>query len=139
MDTQTREYGGFWQRFCALLLDAFILGIAHFIVMRMLSPAAGGHFVMAWRKARFIMLPVHWAYGVFFVGLNGATPGKIALGLKVVDAQGNVPGLVRALLREVPGKIISAVVLGLGFFWVAFDAEKRGWHDMIAGTHVIRA
>jgi uncharacterized RDD family membrane protein YckC len=68
----------------------------------------------------------------------GATPGKMALGQQIVDAQtGGRIGLGKALLRYV-GTIISAIPLCLGYLWIIWDGEKQGWHDKIAGTRVIR-
>jgi uncharacterized RDD family membrane protein YckC len=60
------------------------------------------------------------------------------VGVKVVNAQGDIPGLRRAALREILGKIISAIVLFLGFLWIAWDRQKQGWHDKIAGTYVVK-
>jgi uncharacterized RDD family membrane protein YckC len=63
----------------------------------------------------------------------------MALGIKVVDREGRPPGLWKAFLREVVGKILSGLVIYIGYIWVAFDSEKRGWHDHIAGTYVVSA
>ena len=62
----------------------------------------------------------------------------MAVGITVIDERGNVPGLTRALIREVPGKLLSGLALGLGFVWVAWDEKKQGWHDKIAKTYVVR-
>jgi uncharacterized RDD family membrane protein YckC len=62
----------------------------------------------------------------------------MAVGIKVIDAEGNVPGLGRAILREIVGKFISGLALGLGYAWMGWDTHKRGWHDHIAGTYVVR-
>ena len=91
--------------------------------------AFGGMFLFL-----VLLLLYHW----LFTGLRGQTPGKMALGIKVVDAQGNRPTLRVAALREVLGKLISTVVLCLGFFWIDSDKQKRGWHDTIAGTYVVK-
>ena len=80
-----------------------------------------------------------WLYYWLFTGLKGQTPGKMAVGIKVIDAGGNVPGLGRAALRETVGKIISAIPLFLGYFWVAWDPKKQGWHDKLAGTYVTKS
>ncbi|MBI4337857.1 MAG: RDD family protein [Chloroflexi bacterium] len=78
-------------------------------------------------------------YYVLMTGLRGQTLGKMALGIKVVDERGQVPGVGRAALREVIGKFLSALALGLGFLWIAWDGKKQGWHDKIATTFVVRA
>ena len=78
------------------------------------------------------------AYGVLFIGLKGRTPGKMVLGITVVNAGGNVPGIGRAIMREIVGKVISTVALLLGYFWIGLDRRKRAWHDYIGGTYVVR-
>ena len=76
-------------------------------------------------------------YFTWFHGIGGRTPGKILLGLRVIQASGDpmTPGV--AFLRWV-GYLISGPVFCLGFLWVAFDGRKQGWHDKIAATLVIR-
>lgn len=65
------------------------------------------------------------------------TPGKRWLGLRVVDAKtGNNLTPIQSLLRYL-GYFISSLPMGLGFFWVLFDARKQAWHDKIAGTVVV--
>ena len=60
------------------------------------------------------------------------------LGLHVQDENGNKPTLKQVLLREVVGKIISTIILLIGYLWILWDPKKRGWHDYIAGTYVIK-
>jgi uncharacterized RDD family membrane protein YckC len=68
----------------------------------------------------------------------GATPGKLAVGVKIVDAQtGNPPSTGRLVVRLLC-YLLSALPLYLGFLWVAIDRRKQGWHDKIAGTVVIQ-
>jgi uncharacterized RDD family membrane protein YckC len=69
----------------------------------------------------------------------GQTVGKMALGLRVVGPDGGNPSFWRAALREEIGKLISAIVLCLGYLWMLWDGEQQTWHDKIAGTHVERA
>lgn len=66
-----------------------------------------------------------------------ATPGKMVFKLKVLDATTNEHLTVKQALIRYLGYIPSAVVLCLGFLWVAFDKRKQGWHDMMAGTVVV--
>jgi uncharacterized RDD family membrane protein YckC len=77
-------------------------------------------------------------YLVVSLVMRGESPGKRMLGIRVVDAQGNALGFWRMALRELPGKYLSALFLGLGFLWVVWDRRKRGWHDYVAGTCVVR-
>lgn len=76
------------------------------------------------------------AYQVLLTA-RGQTLGKRAFGLKVVRVDGSAPGFGTALLRQTIGYFISNLFFGLGFLWVAFDSQHRGWHDYMAGTYVI--
>ncbi len=76
------------------------------------------------------------AYQVLMTA-RGQTLGKKVFGLKVVRADGSAPGFGTALLRQTVGYFVSNLVFGLGFLWVAFEPNNRGWHDLIAGTYVV--
>lgn len=65
-----------------------------------------------------------------------ATLGKMALGIKVVDEQGNRMTLPQSFGRNF-SKILSYGVLTLGFIWIFFDRQKQGWHDKISKTFVV--
>jgi len=78
-------------------------------------------------------------YYVLFIGLKGQTPGKMALGIRVVGLDGGPPGAVRAFVREVVGKFLSSLILCLGYFWMLWDPNRQCWHDKLAGTVVVRA
>ena len=119
------EYMGFWIRLLAVIIDSFLVGVVDGI----LTAITG---------VPFLGLPIPYLYYVLFTGLKGQTLGKMALRIQVVDAQGNVPGLGRAALREIVGKLVSGLVILLGFFWIGWDRQKRGWHDHIARTYVVR-
>jgi uncharacterized RDD family membrane protein YckC len=77
-----------------------------------------------------IVVLLFWAY-------KSATPGKLILKLRIVDAKtGEKPSTAQWLLRYL-GYYLSAVVFMLGFIWVGLDRRKQGWHDKIARTVVI--
>ena len=73
----------------------------------------------------------------FWVKNDGRTPGKMAIKVKVVKTDGSPITFGTAILRWI-GYIISGLPLGLGFFWIAWDSQKQGWHDKIAGTYVVK-
>jgi uncharacterized RDD family membrane protein YckC len=76
----------------------------------------------------------------YFAGMwtwKGTTIGGIVLGLKVVRHDGQPVSFVVALVRGLAAAF-SAMVLFLGFLWIAWDKEKQGWHDKIAGTVVLK-
>ena len=66
-----------------------------------------------------------------------ATVGKIALGLKVTDLDGNSLDFVKSLIRNVC-KIISGMILFIGYIMAGFTEKKQGLHDIIAGTLVVK-
>lgn len=91
------------------------------------------------RLEEIYVFSIPFIVAVYFVGLwafTGATIGKWTLGLRVVRADGFPPTIGRSLIRFI-GYLISAIVFFLGFIWILFDDEHRGWHDELAGTWVV--
>jgi len=68
-----------------------------------------------------------------------ATPGKMAIGARVVDATTGQAPSTRQLVIRYLGYYVSTIPLMLGLIWVAFDPRKQGWHDKLAGTVVVRS
>jgi len=109
---------GFWIRMAAGFLDFILLVIVgHF------------HFLL------FCFCCV--AYFTGLIGWKGTTVGGIILRLQVVRADGQPLTFLVAFVRALAG-MFAALVGFLGFFWIAWDPEKQGWHDKIAGTVVVR-
>ena len=133
------DYAGFWQRAAAFAIDWLIALVIIVPVMVLvfgvrevsLDPAE-----RSWDLLAFLALA---GAVIGFWRYCGATPGKIALGIKIVDAaSGGPPSLGRLALRFV-GYFVSALPLYLGFLWAAVDRRKQGWHDKIARTIVINS
>lgn len=82
-------------------------------------------------------LLLHGVYFTVFVGGCGQTPGKMLCGIAVVRRDSSPVGYGRALLRWV-GYALAALPFGLGLLGILFTAERRGLHDRIAGTRVVR-
>lgn len=84
----------------------------------------------------FLFLVLGWLlYCVCFEARRGATPGKRLVGCKVVDVSGKPIGWFRALRRFwVSG--LNWALLGAGFLFICFRADRRGVHDLVAGTRV---
>lgn len=76
-------------------------------------------------------------YFLFFWSLSGQTLGKLLTGSRVVDRRGGALGFGRAALR-LAATLVAALPLGAGFIGLWTDPERRGWHDRIAGTRVVR-
>lgn len=124
VDMAAVDYMGFRIRFIAWIIDFIILSVVQVVVSLIGLPLVN-----------FFIGPF---YGVLFIGLKGQTPGKMAMGIQVVNQQGQIPGIGRAALREIIGKLVSGVAVGLGYAWIGWDRQKRGWHDHIGGTFVVR-
>jgi uncharacterized RDD family membrane protein YckC len=68
----------------------------------------------------------------------GATPGKMLFRMKVLDANTEQPISNEQILLRLVGYVISSAPIFLGFVWISFTKRHQGWHDMLAGTVVIR-
>ena len=130
------EYMGFWIRAAAGLIDAAVImaaGIMISVAVK-ISPVPLPTDLSTYLLA-YIAYPVYY---VALTGLKGQTLGKMAR-IMVVNAQGEVPGIRRAAFREIVGRLVSEIAIFLGYLWIGRDRKKRGWHDHIASTHVVRA
>jgi uncharacterized RDD family membrane protein YckC len=122
-------YGGFWRRLLAALIDSLVF----VVVNTAFQVLAGGA-----DAAGLLGLAAGLAYEVGMTASRfQATLGKLALGLRVVDRDGRRLTVGRSLGRWA-AKLLSAVLLGIGFLMIAVTRRKRGLHDMIAGTLVLR-
>jgi uncharacterized RDD family membrane protein YckC len=124
---------GFGARLGAYLLDGIIVGVAGgiiFFVLAAISDVLGILGYLIWIVGGI-------AYYIYFEGgETGATLGKKAVNIRVIDAQtGGQVGYGKAFLRYI-GRIPSSFLL-LGYLWMLWDAEKQCWHDKIAGTYVV--
>ncbi len=129
------RYAGFWIRVGAKFVDGVclvVLGLPNqFIAPSISDPTVGFLFSMTFS------LLIGLAYTVFFLGRFGATPGKMALGLKVVRADASPISYMRAAGRHF-AELVSYLILLIGYIMVAFDDEKRALHDRICDTRVVR-
>ena len=133
-------YGGFWVRFVAYLIDAIIIGIASTIIRLAvslvlgtgLSILTGGGSIVILVISTLISFVAGWLYhAVMESSDKQATFGKQAMGLIVMDTNGYRISFGRA-------KILSGVILYIGFVMIAFTDRKQGLHDMIADTLVVK-
>jgi uncharacterized RDD family membrane protein YckC len=132
-------YGGFWIRFVAYIIDAIILGIVGAILGAIFGVSMMSGDVQDYNPAlNIVSLVIAWLYfALFESSARGATPGKMALGLRVVTGDGQRLSFLNATGRYF-AKIISAIILFIGFIMIAFTDRKRGLHDMMANTLVIK-
>jgi len=135
------RFAGFWIRVLAYIIDAIVIWIVVGIVAYLaIGPSVmGGAAPSSGRSAlSLILLVFEWLY---FAGLESSawrgTLGKKACGLIVADLEGNRISFLRATGRFF-AKIISAIILLIGFMMVGWTHRKQGLHDKIAGTVVLR-
>jgi uncharacterized RDD family membrane protein YckC len=142
------HWGGFFRRSFAFALDVVVILSLSTIMFFMcyvgykVGLSAHGR-TLNWEHSTpfFTLFTWGWiglatAYFVIFHGIEGKTIGKWLLGLRVVAAERSVVTYRRAFLRWI-GMVGFAPVL-LGFLWILWSREKRGWHDYLARTWVIR-
>lgn len=155
------EYAGFWMRFMAFLIDYIVLQLVQwflivpFLAIFGLSFAAfdlnefnrlaeEDIFVLV---TAFVSMVSSIALLAFLIQLlyyslmesskHQATLGKLALGIKVTDTEGNRLDFTKAMIRQL-GKIISSFILMIGYIMAGFTEKKQALHDMIAGTYVVK-
>jgi uncharacterized RDD family membrane protein YckC len=105
------------------------LGIGYLVHLAVDGGAAGA-------VALAISAVVIALYGVIFLSTAGQTPGMRLCGMRVIDAYGEPPSVSWSVVR-VASLAVSLAVFGLGCLWIAFSREKRGLHDILAGTWVV--
>jgi uncharacterized RDD family membrane protein YckC len=146
------RFGGFWRRTMAFFIDKLILLFISILMLFVGLIALWIGFPAQYREIfpegvlamgikflffyLFMSVLIHMLYFTYFHGTTGQTPGKMIFGLRVVQSTGDEMTLGIGFLRWT-GYFVSAIFY-LGFFWIAVDPQKQGWHDKIAGTVVIR-
>ena len=140
-------YGGFWRRFVARFLDGFIQGFAIvpvvFIGAFMLGTSGAmqsgnaGAIMLFQVVVQFMAVAIGLIYDIFFIRKYDATPGKMALGVKLLRADGSKLSVARIIGRHF-AHFISGLPLGIGYIVAAFDDQKRTFHDRICDTRVVK-
>jgi uncharacterized RDD family membrane protein YckC len=147
-DPATVNHAGLGRRFAAMLVDVIgltviLFGLAVAVGIAYASATgvtpeeggyyAGGLFVSLWVAAPFLYFPLLW-----WGRLGGGTLGMRALDMRIVEAtSGEFIGLGTAVLRYL-GLLVAVAPIFIGVLWIAFDPQRQGWHDKIAGTLVVR-
>lgn len=140
MHQQNLEYVGFWARLGATVIDILLqlvitLPLTYAIYGRITSPAGKmflgfGDFMVNLALPAVLVMCL-WVY-------FGATPGKMAMSAKVVDADTGGPLTPTQSVIRYIGYVASLIPFGVGYLWIAFDRRKQGWHDKLANTVVVR-
>jgi uncharacterized RDD family membrane protein YckC len=154
------NYAGFWMRFLALIIDGIIIGVVRWIIILPILASMGMGMaseiqsldaddpstalpilgtIMAFAGISALISTVIWIvyYTLMETSKYQGTVGKIALGLIVTDANGNKLDFSKALIRNVC-KIISSMILCVGYIMAGLTEKKQGLHDIIAGTLVVK-
>ncbi len=154
------EYGGFWLRFVAIFIDGLIIGIPVTILSAVVGGVVGFSYGSMHPGERFTFLQpgggLNPTFALMELGLGGfsltvrwlyfalqesssaqATLGKRAMGLRVTNLQGGRIGFGQATGRFF-SKLISGMILCIGYIMAGFTERKQALHDMIAGTLVVR-
>lgn len=144
---------GFWRRLPAFLIDTIFLQFLTEIIISPLKLTLDinettfasiediiqnfDYFKIYIFFSILIYVLVSGFYFTFFYGSTGQSIGKKIMGIKVVPSKGGTMTYKKAFIRYA-GYIISEIPFFMGFLWIAFDRDKQGWHDRIAGTYVVK-
>jgi len=133
---KTSSYAGFWKRFAAFIIDWFINLAIGFVIWFLVVFIYGSGII----GVVFGVILGYLAYWIYYAAMESspkqATVGKMALGIIVTDLSGYRIPFGQASGRFF-GKIISGLILGIGYFMVAFTSKKQGLHDIMAGCLVV--
>lgn len=146
------EYGGFWIRLLAKLMDGIVLVVLCNIAGAVLlggaaqelqgadpqDPQAVAEVFRVFGLVLVVNTAISLTYSWFFLAKFAATPGKLALGLRVVRSDGTALSHGRIVGRFF-GEQLSSLILGIGYLIAAFDEEKRTLHDYLCDTRVVKA
>jgi uncharacterized RDD family membrane protein YckC len=136
------DYAGFWWRVLASIIDSILIGI---ITVPLIIAVSGLDSYTDPNRGLFgspaeifisYVLPI--VAIVLFWKFKQATPGKMLLSIKIIDAKTHGPLSWGQCIGRYFAYILSGVCLLLGYLWVGWEPRKRGWHDMLAGTLVVR-
>jgi len=125
---------GFWIRLLATWVDCLIIYFVLTAILYLLIYTAPELYF----PFNFTFFVAGLIYSSILVAWKGQTAGKYLLGISVQSNTGTRLSFLRSVLRETILKIVSGVVLFLGFFWIGFTKNKKGWHDHIVHSSVVK-
>ena len=158
--TVTTNYAGFGARLVAMIIDYIIIGVLQFVVIAPIMTFMGlgiasqvdnsgnlseeqvvglvGTVIAAVSSAILIT----YCIAIFYFAIMEssklqASVGKLALGIKVTDMNGDKISFGKAFLRSI-GKILSQMIMYIGYIIAAFTDKKQALHDLIASTLVLK-
>lgn len=133
MSEQQLVYIGFWWRFLAAIIDSILVTLLLYpILFFLLNDPLGTS-----TTSTLVQLIVPAIAFILFWQAKSSTPGKMAIGAIIVDADtGGKPNTRQWIIRYL-GYYVSTIPLLLGLIWVGIDGRKQGWHDKLANTVVV--
>lgn len=142
-NTNDLEYAGFWIRVGASIIDSILLIIITLPLTMMIygdsTAQQNDSIVIIMGPADFLINWIFPAVAIIVFWLyKSATPGKMILGLKIVNADSGKPLSVGQAIIRYLGYYVATIPLLLGILWVGWDRRKQGWHDKLANTVVIK-
>ena len=130
------ELAGFWPRLAAQLLDAAWMLPVGLVLVLLGEGARGGRGLSP--GADILLQLISALVIILFWVTRQATPGKLLMRLRVVDAEtGRTPPWPRLVARYL-GYVVSSLPLGLGYLWMLQDPRRQCWHDRLARTLVVQ-
>jgi len=141
-------HAGFWRRCAAMVIDGVLIGVVSAVVQAIAGIGAmgaigvggdihAGALFGAMLVPFLIVFVGQWLYFALFESSAAqATPGKMAMGIKVVDDGARRIGFGRASGRYF-GKIVSSLILNIGYLLAGWTERKQALHDMMASTLVV--
>ncbi len=136
-------FAGFWLRLVAAIIDGIIINVVFWVISFILiagvaSSSEEGPVIVASIFTYILSIVGNWLYFALMESSSKqATVGKMALGLKVVDEHGERIGFGRATGRHF-GKLISSLIIAIGFLMAAWTRKRQCLHDILAGSLVVR-
>jgi uncharacterized RDD family membrane protein YckC len=135
---------GFWPRLGAYIVDVLVLYVLCYLVLGPFTVPAPTTFdlpslIEYWQASQpriFWEIGLNMIYTVFMTGQIGATVGKLLIGARIIRMDGSKIGFGVALVRWF-GSLLSSLLLGIGYLFIAFRRDRRALHDLVAGTQVI--
>lgn len=131
-------YAGFWRRFGAVIIDGILLWVVEMIIFRSIAFRMFVFTPGAFFKMYFWSILIGWLYFALMESSNKqASLGKMLIGIKVTDLDGNRITFSKATARHF-SKIISGLILCIGYIMAGFTEKKQALHDIIARTLVVK-
>ena len=154
------ELSGWWRRVWAQVIDGIVIGLIALVFFLIIGAIVGGGFLVGDTTGYIAAVLGFLAWGIcilvaallyaplMMAKTNGKTLGRMALGIRVVRANGQAITFGYATLREIVVKWLLFNVIGGAFtfglapliddLWPLWDEEHRALHDMVVDSRVIR-